>query len=178
MNTVKKGTIIYRSKYGAAEKYARWLAESTGFGAVPSKAASPEDIRSCETIVFCGGVYAGGIAGLSFLRKNANILKDRRAAVFCAGASPHDEGTIQALRARNLKDALDGLPLFYGRGALDVSRLTFRDGMLCRLMQKALAKQDPAGYEPWMTALMDAAGHSRDWTDRDYLKPLLTWLNL
>lgn len=28
-----KGIILYKSKYGATEKYARWLSEETGFPA-------------------------------------------------------------------------------------------------------------------------------------------------
>ena len=30
-----------------------------------------------DTIIFCGGIYASGIAGLSFLKKNTNQLKDK-----------------------------------------------------------------------------------------------------
>ena len=54
--------------------------------------------------------------------------------------------------------------------------MTAVDRTLCKMLQKSLAKKDPSEYEPWMRALMRAAGKSCDWTDPAYLQPLLTWL--
>ena len=68
------------------------------------------------------------------------------------------------------------IPLFYGRGAWDEGGMTFKDRTLCRLLQKSVAKKDPSTYEPWMQALMCAAGQTCDWTDKAYLTPLLEFL--
>ena len=43
--------------------------------------------------------------------------------------------------------------------------------------QKAIAKKDPKTYEPWMKALMSAVGEKCDWIDKEYLKPLLEYIN-
>ncbi len=68
---------------------------------------------------------------------------------------------------------LQEVPLFYGRGMWDESRMTFVDRNLCKLLRKSVAKKDASTYEPWMKALMCAAGQSCDWTDKRYLHPLL-----
>lgn len=94
------------------------------------------------------------------------------------GASPYDEKAFRELKAHNLQGELAGIPLFYGRGAWDESRMTFIDRNLCRLLQKSVAKKDPSTYEPWMKALMCAAGQSSDWTDRKYLVPLAEYFGL
>ena len=60
----------------------------------------------------------------------------------------------------------------------DESRMTFIDRNLCRLLQKSVEKKDPNTYEPWMKALMAAAGQSCDWTDKKYLAPLMECLGL
>lgn len=73
---------------------------------------------------------------------------------------------------------MEDLPLFYGRGAWDEEAMTFKDRALCRLLQKSVAKKDPATYEPWMKALMCAVGQKCDWTDRKYLDPLIAYLDL
>ena len=127
-------------------------------------------------IVLGGGLYASGIAGVSFLKKNWQRLKGKKIAVFCVGASPADEKVLQQVAAHNLKDSLSGLPCFYCRGAWDEDAMTLKDRALCKLLQKAVAKKDPASYEPWETALMEAMGQRCDWTDPSYLEPLLRYL--
>ncbi|MEY8390262.1 flavodoxin [Lachnospiraceae bacterium] len=173
---MKKGIILYQSKYGATKKYADWLKEITAFDLVPTPKARLYDIKQFQTIVLCGGIYASGIAGITFLKKHFNDLNDKRIAVFCVGASPYDEKAFRELKTHNFKNNLSKIPLFYGRGAWDESRMTLKDRTLCKLLQKALAKRDPATYEPWMTACMSASGQVCDWTDREYLIPLLNYL--
>ena len=83
---------------------------------------------------------------------------------------------MEEIKAHNLKGELSGIPVFYGRGAWDENRMTLPDRTMCRMLQKSVAKKDPADYEPWMKALMCAVGQSCDWTDREYLTPLLEYL--
>ena len=71
---MKKGLIIYQSKYGATQKYAKWLQEATGYDCIRTKDASVEKAAQYKTIVLCGGIYASSIAGLSFLKKNFSIV--------------------------------------------------------------------------------------------------------
>ena len=124
------------------------------------------------------GIYASGIAGLSFLKKNIEKLKGKKLIVFCCGASPFDQEAYEAVVAHNMKGALEGIPCFYCRGAWNEDEMTFKDRTLCRMLQKAVAKQDPKEYEPWQKALMCAAGQKCDWTDRAYLDPLLDYIGI
>ena len=101
-----RGIILYRSKYGATARYAEWLAEETGFDILRTKEASAEKLGSYDTIVLGGGIYASGIAGIGFLRKNRKQLQGKRLAVFCVGASPYEEKAFQELYARNFKESL------------------------------------------------------------------------
>lgn len=75
-----------------------------------------------------------------------------------------------------MKGALEEIPLFYGRGAWDEERMTLADRTLCRLLFKAVEKKAPDSREPWMEALLCAAGQKCDWTDRKYLEPLMKYL--
>ena len=133
-------------------------------------------LSGCDTVILCGGIYASGIAGISFLRKNKNALAGKKTAVFCVGASPYDEKALEEIKAHNLKEDLKDIPLFYGRGAWDEEEMKFVDRTMCRMLQKSVAKKDPSTYEPWMTALMCAVGQKCDWTDRKYLEELLRYI--
>ncbi|MGI6013200.1 MAG: flavodoxin domain-containing protein [Oscillospiraceae bacterium] len=171
------GMIIYQSKYGATKKYVDWLVEETGFDCVSAKSADIHKVNKYDIIILAGGIYASGIAGLSFLRKNIELLKMKKVAVLCVGASPFEEEAFVQVYERNFKDALQGIPCYYGRGAWNEEAMSFKDRTLCRLLQKAVAKQDPATYEPWQKALMCTVGRTCDWTDRRYLQPLIEWIN-
>lgn len=173
---MSKGIILYQSKYGATKKYADWLMEKTGYDCVETKKVKVENLRNYDVIILGGGVYASGIAGLQFLKKNINQLADKKIAVFAVGASPYDEKAIQQIRDMHFKDALSNIGLFYCRGAWDEEKMKFGDRALCKMLQKAVAKQNPDEYEPWQKALMCAMGQTCDWTDKSYLEPLLKYI--
>lgn len=174
---MKQGIILYRSKYGATKKYADWLCEKTGFDNIETAKADIRQVEQYRTVILCGGIYASGIAGISFLRKNYDRLKSKKLAVFCVGASPYDETAFEEVKAHNLKDDLKSIPAFYGRGAWDQENMSFADRTLCKMLQKAVAKKDPKDYEPWEKALMSAVGKACDWTDKKYLEPLLKFVS-
>lgn len=171
-----KGIILYQSKYGATKKYADWLKEETGYDCIETKKATLSFVQAYDVIVLGGGVYASGIAGLQFLKKNINNLSGKKIAVFAVGASPYDEKAIQQARELHFKDAMSEIPLFYCRGAWDEDKMSFGHRTLCRMLQKAVAKQNPEEYEPWQKALMAARGQKCDWTDKRNLEPLLGYL--
>ena len=160
-------------EYGATKKYADWLAEKTGYACVETKNANAVDLKPYDVILLGGGVYASGIAGLQFLKKNIGQLADKKIAVFAVGASPYDEKAIMQIREMHFKNELRSIPLFYCRGAWDEEKMKFMDRNLCKMLQKAVAKQNPDTYEPWQKALMCAVGQTCDWTDQSYLEPLL-----
>ena len=83
---------------------------------------------------------------------------------------------FEEIKKHNLKDDLKGIPVFYGRGAWDEAKMTWKDRTLCKILQKSIAKKDPSTYEPWMQALMCAVGQTCDWTDKKYLLPLMEYL--
>ena len=168
-----KGIILYTSKYGATKRYADWLAAESGFDCIETKNAKIEDVIQYDAIILGGGIYASGISGLSFLKKNIEKLQGRKIIVFCDGASPFDEKAFQQIIDYNLKGPLSGLPCFYCRGAWDMDRMNFADRNLCRLLQKIVAKKKTGDYEIWEKALLEAGNKKCDWTDKAYIKPIL-----
>ena len=160
------GVILYQSKYGATKRYADWLSEETGFQCIETRKADINEIVTYDAIILGGGLYASGIAGLSFLKKNISKLTGKKIIVFCCGASPYEENAFQQIKEHNLKDNLADISLFYCRGAWDMKAMSFKDRTLCNLLRKAVAKKDPSDYEIWEKALMAAGDNKCDWTDK------------
>ena len=64
------GIIIYKSKYGSTRKYAEWLKEATGFVMAEAGKIKIGEVAKYDTIIYGGGIFAGGITGISFIKKN------------------------------------------------------------------------------------------------------------
>ena len=69
------GIILYQSKYGATKKYADWLSIETGFECVETKKVNIKEVEKYDIVVFGGGIYANGIAALSFLQALKGYLR-------------------------------------------------------------------------------------------------------
>lgn len=168
-----KGIVLYKSKYGATKKYAEWIAEETGYDLRDLSQTRKKELGDYDVIVLGSGIYAMGISCLSFLRKSPELLTEKKIYVFCDGASPFTEEAFEAVKEHNMKDRWKDIPLFYFRGGWDMERMSFMDRNLCKMLQKAVAKKDPADYEIWEKALMEAGDSTCDWTDREYIAPLV-----
>lgn len=168
------GIILYKSKYGSTKQYAEWLAEETGFTMVETDKARIAEVCQHDKVILGGGVYASGIAGLSFLKKNWGALKGKKVLVFMCGASPYDEDAFDTVVKFNMKGELSEVPCFYCRGAFDMPAMTFKDRTLCKLLRKTVAKKKPEEREVWEKALMEVPEDQRgDWKDKSYLLPIL-----
>ena len=108
-----------------SQKYAHWLAEETGFDCVETNKAKTSQLQQYDTVILGGGIYASGILGLPFLKRNMNQLKGKKVAVFCVGASPYTEEAFQQIYSHNFKGELSGIRCFYCRGP-DLSAMSFR----------------------------------------------------
>lgn len=172
-----KTIVMYTSKYGATKKYAEWLSNKLDCRLIETKSAKIDEIEKYDTIILGGGIYASGIAGLSFIKKHYTKLSNKRIVVFAVGASPYEEKAMTALKAHNFKNATAKIPCFYCRGAWNEAAMSFKDKMLCNMLKAAVAKKEPSSYEPWETALMEAIGNNVDWTDPKYLMPILKYVS-
>lgn len=55
---MNKVVVLYQSKYGATQKYARWLAEELACDLVETKKANIEQIETFDIIILGGGISA------------------------------------------------------------------------------------------------------------------------
>ena len=88
--------IIYGSQYGAAKRYAHRMAERTGIPMIPYDKA--EDLTGCSTIIYIGGLYAGGVLGLARTMRNPNFKPKRWFLITVGVSDPQDEETRRAIR--------------------------------------------------------------------------------
>ena len=151
--------VLYTSKYGAAETYARWIAEALGCRAVPLDKFSKKELQGYDTVIYGGGVQAGGIRGLEQFTKwikgdlklrqmakrgtisEAEAVEigafDRHYYRFAVGISLDSEENRLQLRDINFdKDWLRELPCFFLPGAFDPAKLAGVDKAIIKVATK------------------------------------------
>ena len=155
--------IIYKSKYGAAEKYAEMLGKTLSCEVIDLKKAAKGE----TDVIFVGAVYGGEIRGFDKLVKKGI----RPVAVFCVGATAPTDGLAESIKRDNFTADMDDIPLFYGRGAWEESSFCFSDRMLCKIV-RSMAKKNPDGMNDSMKFMVSLMGMVHDWTDEKYLLPI------
>ena len=168
------GIIIYKSKYGAAKKYAEWISEATGFPCVTTKEADLNKVSECDVVIVGGGVYASGISCIPFLKKNIGKLAGSKIIAYTCGASPYVKEFVDEVIKRNMTGELEGIPVYYCRGTYDLKSMSFGDRTLCKMLRRSVSKKDPKDREVWEQALMEGDElEGRDWTDKTYIEPIV-----
>ena len=82
--------IIYGSNYGTTEQYAKELSKRTNIEAISFE--NVQEINKYDKIIYIGGLYAGGVLGMSkTLRKLTNIQNKTIIIATVGLADPTDE---------------------------------------------------------------------------------------
>ena len=160
-----KTIIVYESKTGFTERYARWAAEELGCECILLKNASKDKLAGYDRVIFGGWIMANMISGLPKLREMGVVP----AVVFAVGASPAFEEVLTQIREQN---QLGETPFFYFEGGVDFNKLGFVQRMMLKMMKKAIAgKENKTEEEKEMEKKF--AG-SFDHAERASIEPLVT----
>lgn len=171
------GTIVvYKSKYGSTKAYAEWIAEELCCKVADSKDIKIEDLKSYDTIIYGGGLYAEVIAGVTLITKNLEKLENKKIIIFTTGITPlecrdyYDRLVIE----KNFKgDSIKKVKVynFMGKMVLDELSLVHRTAIKT-LKKIMMGKENPTEMERLLVELCDADG---DFTDRNEIKSLVEY---
>jgi len=167
-----KVAVVYRSKSGYTEKYAKWIAKAVNADLFKGEKTSIEDLMGYDTIVYGGGLYAVGINGLKLITNNYDKLKDKKLIVFGLGASPVRPAIVEEVKNKNLtKEQQETIEFFLLRGGFDKRKLTPVDSVLMTLMRINLKmKKHPTPDERGM---LNAYTHPVDFTDEKLIESIV-----
>ena len=166
--------IVYGSKYGSAKRYAEEFARRTG-----GRAVSYKEMRHAreDTLVYFGGVYAGGVKGLARVVRRLNVESVSRILVATVGLSdPADEKNAQNLRNAALAAVpapLHGkVQVFHLRGGIDYAKLSAPHRFLMKLMYSFEKRTPPEKRGAEARAIVETYGKAVDFTDFSALDAL------
>lgn len=169
--------ITYKSKTDFTKRYAEMIANEVNCDILPFLEVTNGTMSSYDTIVFGGGLYAGGVNGL----KKANDMFHKSSAkqliVFATGGTPNEgsDKEIAEVWARNLSpEELDTVPHFYMQAGLCYEKMSFPNRLMMKMFASMLGKKaDKTDYEK---GFAEAIKSSYDIFDKKYAEPLIQHL--
>ncbi len=155
-----KTLIIYKSKYGSTEQYAKWLHEDIEDSEIVNiKDAKGINLDNFENIIIGSLIYIGKIQAIKFLIENWDILKRKNTYIFTVGMAPNDSidsTLIYETIPEYIREKVKYLKI---RGIINKSKLNFIDKLILRMIQKSKPELNP----------------DTEKLDRNNLKPILTY---
>ena len=168
-----KAIVAYRSKSGYTKRYAQWIAEELGCDIKEDPELS--DIIGYDTVIYGGGMYAGGFNGVKLITKNLDKLKGKRIALFAVGSNPGREHEMKVFWDRVLTAGQQkAVGCFYLRGGFDFDKLTAKDKVLMKMLKLRLQRikertEDEQG-------MLDAYDTPVDFSSRENIRPLIEFV--
>lgn len=169
--------VIYKTKYGATQKYAEWIAEELNCEIKNVKDVKIDEISTYDTIIYGGGLYAEVIDGVVFITRNLDKLENKNIVVFSTGITPlkYREYYDKLVVEKNFKsEMLNKIKIFNFMGKMKMDELSLvHKSALKTLKQIMIAKKEPTEMEKLLVELCDADG---DFTDRESIKELIEYI--
>lgn len=176
---MEKTIVIYANKYGSTEKYAHWIGEALDCPVIQLDKASKAGLAEYDTIIYGGGVHAGGIRGFDKFRKWIRQYlwlvekPEKNIIVFAVGINVHTTETRMQLRDINFdKKWLRALPCYFMPGAFDPAKIDKMDNMVLKLMKKMLNDKG-LNMNDEERELLRMVEEGCDKVDREAIRPLV-----
>lgn len=160
--------IIYSSKTGFSQRYAQWLAEDLDCQALPFRDRKNADLKKYDAVILAGGLYAGKMSGLGWLKRQLPALKDKRVAAVAVGCAPVENPGLPDSMAQ-LFGGTPEIRGFYCQGGLDYGRMGTVDRAMMAAMRSFLKKK--GGQEE----ALEVISRSFDGSKRSFLEPVVEW---
>ena len=189
-----KTIVVYKSKYGTAEQYARWIAEELGCDLRELGEVRARDLEPYEGIIFGGGVHAGGIEGIdNFIKMVRPILKDayfgsfdegvnfrqdwykpaKKIVFFAVGINVQNFDARAELRKVNFdKKWLRPVTCYYLDGRFEPERVQGADKMVLKFTTKLL-RDKGLNMTPDERTLLERIENGCDLVDRSQIKAVV-----
>ena len=168
--------IIYGSQYGSTYRYAKQLSEQTNITAVSYKEAP--DLSGMRTIIYMGGLYAGGVLGMAKSLRGFSIQNGQKLIIVTVGLADPDESENRenirtSLQKQLSPELMERAKLFHLRGRIDYRKLSFGHRMMMRVLYQSLRRIPTEKQTAENRALIETYGKQVDFTDFGALEPII-----
>jgi len=169
-----KTIVIYNSKTGFTQKYAKLISEELNCQCVEFKKAKKLYLSEYEAIVFGSWTMAGTISNLDWFKKKLNLLasQGKKLIVYSVGANPADSPEIKESIPKNFtEEQLKVIKYFYCPGGINYEKMKGFGKVILKALARSLKNKKDATPEELEKAEM--ISKSFDLSDKKYIEPII-----
>lgn len=175
---MSKALIIYHSVYGSTKKYAEWLSEVIESDVYDLDSFIPEMLNDYHTIILGGGLYAGKIKGLNFLKQIQRELRDQKIIIFTCGLADfkmkdNRDAVTKRVKRSLPKELFNRSKIFFLRGSIDYNQLSLIHRFMMWVMKSMLTRK---GYDKLSgddKLFVDIYGKSISFVDKESISDIV-----
>ena len=167
-----------RSKFGTTKQYAQWIAEALGAKLFESRTIKADRLYDFDMVIYGGGLYAGGISGISLVTKNPckNLI------IFTVGLATPENTDYSEILGKNLSPEMrQNTKVFHLQGGIDYKKLGIvHKAMMTMMMtmtKKAVAKKKETDISNDDKEFLATYGKKVDFTNQQNIFPLIEYAN-
>jgi menaquinone-dependent protoporphyrinogen IX oxidase len=169
----KKVIVIYKSNTGFTQKYSEWISDTLGCTLISLSEANSLKLNQYDIIIFGGGMHAGKINGIKFIKNNLSVFKDKQVVIFATGGTAPIPGEVEKFRKNNIPED-ENIPFFYFQSGMNYEKMKGADKILMNIFKLVLkmskSKSDiERGTE-------EAIKNSYDYSSHEQIEPLLKYV--
>ena len=169
-----KTIVVYKSKTGFTEKYAHWIAEALHCDIVCLEKFNIAKLAHYDVIILGGGIHAGRISGINFIKDNATSFTEKKIIVFATGATAPIPEEIERFRKDNIPQGMN-IAFFYFQSGMNYARMNGTDRLMMTTLKTVLKlKKNKSAIEQ---GTMDAIRSSYDYSNSNQIEPLVNYIN-
>ncbi|MBQ9448566.1 MAG: hypothetical protein IJU60_01670 [Acholeplasmatales bacterium] len=171
--------IIYGSKYGSTEKYAKELARRINVEAIEYDKI--KNINDYDYIIYLGALYAGGVMGLVKTLKKIDDLKSKEFVIVTVGAAD----TTDSNNVNNIENGINKqIPeeiynkakIFHLRGAIYYSKLDVKHKIMMKLLYNKAKNIPEEKQTPEIKLMLETYNKEADFVDFNTLDNIINVL--
>lgn len=140
---MKKGVIIYESKYGATEQYADWLSDAIQCAAFRTDKISPARLAQYDLLILGTPVYIGKLRLQKWLKQHLTNLSKKQVLLFivCGTSDKEPEQHKRIIRNNLPPDFLARTKIYFLPGRCLPEKISIKDRLL--LVFGSFMQKDP-----------------------------------
>lgn len=164
--------LIYKSKTGFTEKYAKWISEEIECDVVNISNIQNVNFKNYDIVIYGSRIHAGRIDGLERIKK---LNLGNKLIIFATGANPKENNSIQEVWKNNLSEVeLKTIKHFYIPAGLNYEKMGFLDKTIMKMASIMLEKKNDKSEED--IGIQNSIKKSYDISDKSRIKPLIDYI--
>lgn len=166
----QKTLILYESKTGFTEQYARWISLELHAQTLPLKKVKVVHFEDYDTVIFGGGFHGGRINGLKSFLSLLPKLDGKTVVVFATGATPAESPSVEEALQQNFTDEQrKQIRVFYLQSGLCYEKMSLSSKLMMTVF-RTMIKRTEGESETWKMLQ-----HSYDFSSKKFIRPLVDY---